>query len=327
MSQTATAAVSYFGKIPARGDFVRTADDHQLMALLDRWAGSSIELLARNPDWKRLYDATPGVAYAFLGSRSRLVVCGHLRPSHDASSRRFPLLSAIRLEVGQPLAFLARSPLALSRVWAGLSRLSANAVTADAPEEPLRTLGEARYELAVDPLAYQAPFEDFLDMETIGSLQARLRDAGHAEVSLRHMLPALGLLLQPLLTGGGISIDKGLELPLPTDSLHRPLVAAFWLDLVAGFIARGDFELAVLVRDESGPRLVIGFNGAQDQVLGAVLDPSVAADYLIRGSQAGWVEDYLPGDYALNRLASYLDRDDLSLKTARKLFCETFLGT
>lgn len=32
-------------------------------------------------------------------------------------------------------------------------------------------------------------------------------------------------------------------------------------------------------------------------------------------------------DYNLNKLASYLDRDDLALKTARKLFGETFLGT
>ncbi|WP_058834355.1 type VI secretion system-associated protein TagF [Luteimonas abyssi] len=328
MTQTVSAPVSYFGKIPGRGDFVRTADNHQLMALLDRWAGGSIELLSRNPDWKRLYDATPGVAYAFLGSRSRLVVCGHFRPSHDASSRRFPLLSAVRIEVAQPLPFLARSPLALSRVWSGLSRLSGDAVAAaDAPEDALRALGEARYDLAIEAGAYQAPFDDFLEMETVGSLETRLRESGHPEVSLRRMLPALGLLLQPLLTGGGVSIDKGLELPLPRDSLHRPLVASFWLDLVSGFIGRGDFEIAVLIRDEDAPRLILGFNGAEEQVLGSVLDPAVAQEYLIRGSQADWVDDYLPGDYALNKLASYLDRHDLSLKTARKLFGETFMGT
>ena len=41
---------------------------------------------------------------------------------------------------------------------------------------------------------------------------------------------------------------------------------------------------------------------------------------------AEWVEDQLSGDYALNKLASYLDRGDLSLRSARQVFRETFLG-
>ena len=45
----ATDAPGCFGKLPGRGDFVRTPDQHALMLTLDRWAGGSIELLARNP--------------------------------------------------------------------------------------------------------------------------------------------------------------------------------------------------------------------------------------------------------------------------------------
>lgn len=326
MSQTMTAAVSYFGKVPSRGDFVRTADNHQLMALLDRWAGSSIELLSHNPDWKRLYDEAPEVHYAFLGSRSRLVVCGHFLPSRDASQRRFPLLSAIRMEVASPLGFIARSPMALNRVWNGLSRLAREAATAEDAAAPLQALGEARYELSVDPAAHAAPFGDFLETQTIGSMGRLLHESGHAGIALRHALPALGLLLQPVLTGSGVSIDKGLELPLPRDRLYRPLVASFWLDIVSGFISRGDFELAVLVRDEQAPRMIVGFNGADEQILRAAIDPQAADEHLIRIEGADWVEDQLSGDYALNKLASYVDRDDLSLKSARAIFAETFLG-
>ena len=43
----ATDAPGCFGKLPGRGDFVRTPDQHALMLTLDRWAGGSIELLAR----------------------------------------------------------------------------------------------------------------------------------------------------------------------------------------------------------------------------------------------------------------------------------------
>lgn len=326
MTQELSVAASYFGKVPSRGDFVRTADNHQLMGLLDRWAGNSIELLSKSPDWKRLYDEAPDVHYGFMGSRSKLVVCGHFLPSRDASQRRFPLLSAIRVEVANPLGFIARSPMALSRVWSGLSRRAREAVEAEDAGGPLQALAETRHGLSVDPAAYTASFDDFVELQTIGSLQRLLRESGHDDVVMRRMLPALGLLLQPVLSGSGVSIDKALEFPLPRDPLYRPLVGAFWLDIVAGFISRGDFELAVLIRDEAAPRMIVGFNGADHQTLRAALDPHFAAEHLIRMHNAEWVDEHLPNDYALNKLASYVDREDLSLKAARRIFGETFLG-
>ncbi len=81
MSRVVSAGVSYFGKVPSRGDFVRAADNHQLLGWLDRWAGESVELLSQNPDWKRVYDDSPDIHYAFLGSRSKLVLCGHFLPA------------------------------------------------------------------------------------------------------------------------------------------------------------------------------------------------------------------------------------------------------
>ena len=326
MTQARTAAAGYFGKVPSRGDFVRTPGNHQLMMQLDRWAGGAIELLAGNPDWKRLYDDAQPVDFAFLGSRSRVAVCGHLAPSRDASGRRFPLLSAVRIDVADPLGFISRAPLAFSRTWNGLARHSAEAVLADDAGDALQGLEDARHELSLDPGAYAAGFDDFLQTQAIGSLQPLLREAGHGGLELRHALPALGLLMQPVLTGRGVVIDKSLELPLPDDALHRPLAASFWLDLVAGFLSRGEFELAVLLIGGPLPRLLLGFNGADPELLRATIDPGAADDHLIRIAGAGWVEEQIAGDYALNRLASYLDRDALTLKSARAVFRETFLG-
>lgn len=324
MSREVNAAVCYFGKIPTRGDFVRASDNHQLLAWLDRWAGAGVEALSQNPDWKRIYDEAPDVQYAFLGSRSKVVLCGHLLPSRDASQRRFPFLSAVRFEVAEPLRFIGLSPLAMSKVWSGLSRQARQAAGDDAA---LAALADTRYALSPDVSAYHATFQDFLDIQSIGSLQSLVEDAGHGPLRLRQMLPALGLLLQPLLTGGSLAIDRALVLPLPRDAISRPLVAAFWLDIVAAFLGRGEFELAVLVRDAQAPQLLVGFNGADPHALHAAMDPQQAGDFLIHTADAEWVDEYLSGDYALNRLATYLERDDVSLKTARKLFGETFLGT
>src|SRR5690606_25973473 len=108
---------SYFGKLPSRGDFVRTPDSHQLMMLLDRWAAQGLELLAGDPGWKQSYDQAPALHFAFVGSRSRLAIGGHYLPSRDSSQRRFPFLVATRSEVAQPLDFIGSSPLAMSRLW------------------------------------------------------------------------------------------------------------------------------------------------------------------------------------------------------------------
>jgi type VI secretion system protein ImpM len=327
VSREITAGVCYFGKVPSRGDFVRAADNHQLLGWLDRWAGQSVELLSQNPDWKRLYDEAPDIYYGFLGSRSRTVICGHFQPSRDSSQRRFPLLSAVRLEVSDPLAFIGRSPLALSKVWAGLSRLAVQAVTDVDATGALGDMVAARYTLKPDPVAYNATFNDFLEMQTICTLERLFADSGHGVVCLRQVLPALGMLLQPVLAGGNVAIDKALHFPLVRDPLYRPLVAAFWLDIVASFLGRGDFELGVLMRNDVAPYMVVGFGGADHRALRAVLDPREADDFLIRVDQAEWVDEYLQGDYNLNRLAGYLGRDELALRTACRLFGETFLGT
>ncbi|MET4617197.1 type VI secretion system protein ImpM [Stenotrophomonas sp. 2619] len=327
MSRVVSAGVSYFGKVPSRGDFVRAADNHQLLGWLDRWAGESVELLSQNPDWKRVYDDSPDIHYAFLGSRSKLVLCGHFLPSRDASQRRFPLLSAVRLEATEPLPFIGRSPLAMSNAWSGLSRMARQAFNDEDAGNALNELADARFSISTDPSAYNATFRDFLEGQTIGSMERLLRDAGHPDISLKNALLALGLLLQPVLGGGDVNVDRALVFPLVRDPLYRPLVAAFWLDIVACFVARGDFELAVLIRNDAAPSMLVGFNGADRHALRAVLDPAEAGDFLIRLQEAQWVEEYLHSDYNLNRLASYLDRDDLALSTARSLFGETFLGT
>ncbi len=321
-----TVPVSFFGKLPSRGDFVKTSDSHQLMILLDRWAGQGLELLSKDAAWKQIYDDAPALNFAFLGSRSKLAIAGHLLPSGDASQRRFPFLSATRLEVSPPLDFIARSPLAFSRLWATLGRMSSEAVKAQDASESLRKMMEARLLLNAVPSAYDAPFFDFLDMQTMGSLQDILRESGHGQVVLKWALPALGLLLQPALTGAAVHIEKGLSLPLAKDPLYRPLVAAFWLDLVAGFVGRTDFELAVLMGDGAAPRLIVGFNGADGNTLHSAMDLQAGREQLIRVDDAEWVEEQLQSEYGLHKLASYLERDELSLRSARQVFRETFLG-
>lgn len=317
--------VTYFGKLPSQRDFVKSTDSHQLLALLDRWAEQGLELLARDVDWKHHYDGAPQLSFAFVGSRSRVAVAGHFAPAHDASGRRYPFLSAARIEVDDPLLFMARCPIVLSRLWSELAVRTRHALAADDAVPLLQDLARARFPVGPS-LQRDLVFDRFLDQHSVGSFQQALGIADEPAVRLQRTIPALGLLLQPLLTAPRARLDRGLALPLPADpALHAP-AASLWLDLVAGFLARGQFELAVAIQSGARPRLVLGFDGASGPGLHALLDPRVATTRNIDLADPEWADDAVAGDPALGRLASYLAEDGLSLRRARDTFAETFFG-
>ncbi|WP_183108309.1 hypothetical protein [Massilia sp. Dwa41.01b] len=138
---------------------------------------------------------------------------------------------------------------------------------------------------------------------------------------------ALGLLLQPVMHSKPTRLDKSLVLPLPEEHTLRAPVAAFWLELVAPFVRRTEFDLALfLTRLEGRPVLVIGFCGAAAQALRAIIDPHVAREQQVRMIDTGWIDEQLGLDVDVRALASYLDQPQLPLKLARELFLKTFIG-
>ena len=193
-----TLPISYFGKLPAHGDFVRAATNHRpLIAILDRWATEGLDLLAQDVAWKSLYDSAPGFHFAFMGSRHRSVIGGHLLPSVDASGRRFPFMAGVTFEVAKPLEFLARSPLAFIPLWSRLGRELPLAKLAGEPAPILHELSEQKVNLTISPDTLHHTFAGFLQAQTIGSLQQMLNTAGR-QVDVRRILLALGLLLRRL---------------------------------------------------------------------------------------------------------------------------------
>lgn len=324
-ASAASVGISYFGKLPSQRDFVKSTENHQLLALLDRWAEQGVELLARAVDWKQHYDQATPMNFAFLGPRSRVAVAGHFAPSRDASGRRYPFLAAARLDVVQPGGFMARCPLALSRLWTSLARQTHGALDADDASPLLRELGATRFP-APDPAGCESAFLDFLERQTLDSLQHLLARPDGPPVQLHRLLPALGLLLQPLLVQPQADLGRGLSLPLPADPMCLAPAATLWMDLISGFLARGSFEVAVFIRLGEQPELVLGFNGSNGRTLHGLLDPRVGAEQNIALADPEWVEDAIADDYGLRKLTSYLAEDELPLRLARDTFRETFFG-
>ncbi|MGF6094880.1 type VI secretion system-associated protein TagF [Pseudomonas sp. 18175] len=325
-SDDLTLPISYFGKLPTQGDFVRAANNHRpLIAILDRWATEGLDLLAQDVAWKTLYDSAPGFHFAFMGSRHRSVIGGHLLPSVDASGRRFPFMAGVTFEVAKPLEFIARSPLAFIPMWSRLGRELPLAKQAGEPAPILNELSEHKANLTVSSDTLHHTFAGFLQAQTMGSLQQMLNTAGH-QVDVRRILLALGLLLRPVMSTGAPKMGKGLRLPLPSDPLHRHLVSAFWLDLIAAFLGRADFELMLLQRGEHQPTMTLGFGGASARGLYGVIDPRIEEQDTIWLADPQWVEQEVSASYALKKMSTYTSQPELSLSTARDTFRETFLG-
>ncbi len=329
MSRRALVPLAYFGKLPSRGDFVRSASQPTLIRTLDDWLSQGIDLMSADPRWKEVYDRRPNAHFAFVSARSQRAIAGHLAASSDASGRRFPFVVAGTFELTEPLAFLPIAPMALSRLWARFEQAAhAAGKASDDAASLLSEVSQVEIELDVEATAYEASLRDFVELQTMASLEGMLRAAGHA-IDLRQALLAIGLLLQPVLGSTGVSLKKGLRLPLPADPLYRPLVASFWLELIVPFLRRLDLEIALfLPRVGAAPAqsLAIGFSGGSAEHLHAVLDADVAANAFIDPSPAEWVEEQVRQDYAVTKLSSYLQQSQLSLHQAMVTFRETFLG-
>jgi type VI secretion system protein ImpM len=316
------AAVSdrtgYFGKVPARSDFVKVAHDGAVVNMLDAWLAQVMSRLPADPRWKINYDAMAPVSFAFVGPRRHHAVCGHLVASHDQSGRRFPFLMMRALDVADPVAFVSRCPVAFEPLWGFFESIAPRVLGASDPAPHLQAISDSTLALGECDGSLAA----FLATGTVGSLAAlfALPDASR-------LILALGLLLQPVMHSKPTALHKSLVLPLPEDEAMRCIAAAFWLELVAPFLRGGDFDLALfLTRQDDRPVLVIGFCGAATETLRAIIDPLAGLEQQVRFGDNGWVDEQLGIDIDVRALASYLDQPELPLRVARDLFLKTFIG-
>ncbi|HWP19951.1 MAG TPA: type VI secretion system-associated protein TagF [Burkholderiaceae bacterium] len=328
MSRTPSpVTLAYFGKLPTRGDFVRSAGHAALTQSLDRWLTQGMELLAADPRWKLHYDRVAPLHFAFLGTQGRVGLAGQLTASQDASGRRFPFVMAGMFDVPQPApGVLIHAPSALARLWTRLEQLSRQACQPDGDAAALLAdLAQCTLDADMQPGAHAAPFANFLGLHTVGGLEAQLRQAGHG-LSLRRAVLAVGLLLQPVLTHGATRFERGLVLPIPGDPLYRSLTCTWWLSLVVPFLRRHDFEVSVFVRGVPLPQLVVGFNGASPRTFRALMSDELGREDLVDITDAEWVDELLDGSYGLRKLSSHLQQPELPLQLALDGFLEAFLG-
>lgn len=321
-----TAQALYFGKLPSRGDFVRSAAGSALIHSIDQWMSQTMELLAEEVRWKIVYDAAAPVHFAILGAQSNVGLVGHMATSQDASGRRFPFVMAASFEVPDPATFLPYCPQALSPLWGRFDAQVRQALKAEDFAQVQEQLIAQPVVLETRPEALLESYKSYAQQLTLERFEATASPPGEP-ISFRQTVLALGLLLQPVLSQGHAELSKGLLLPLPRDPMQLPHALTLWVDLVTRFFKRTPAETAIFVTLHGmQPVLVIGFHGASPATLRSVIDTEFCRADNVAVTEAEWVEDWIGSDYGLRKLSNHLRDPSLSLAAAVDMFRETFLG-
>ena len=324
MSRAGEVSATFFGKVPGRGDFVKGAGQHPLIGMLDSWVSGAMELISADPGWKAAYDAACPVDFAFVGARSGVSVVGHLRPSIDASGRRFPFLAAAAVERGDTLMFRC-APCGLVEAWAQLARCAAAAVAGAAPAAWQGELEAVDCGALFDAAMQGDPLGAFVRGSTLATLADLL---GVRPEAVARVILAIGLLMRPVLSQPSSGIDKDLILPLPAEPAAAHQVAGLWLYLVSAFLRGTALELQLLIPCGAVPaHLFIGFRGAAADTLANALVPP-AATQAVSLVDPEWIDAQpaLIREHGVARLASYLAQPGIGLELVVNSFREVFLG-
>ena len=327
MNQPLNTSATCFGKLPSRGDFVKGPGHFQLIGLLDKWVSGAMARLSDDPRWKSEYDCALPLDFAFVGARSRVSIVGHLRPSSDASGRRFPFMTAATVEREDTLMFRC-APVGLARSYGAMRAVAEQALSGTDIARIVELLAELNCADDFESALKADPLGQFVRHTTLEATAQLLGPAASAE-QLRRSILATGILLRPALGNPALPIGKDLVFPLPPEGRQRHLVAGLWLYLVSAFLRNTQIELQILLHEsEHGGRMLFGFNGAAPQTLIAALAPDASRDSLIDLCNPEWIDTHaaISADYGVAKLASYLARPGLSLEAIIKTFREVFFG-
>lgn len=324
---TPTTNLLFFGKIPSRGDFVRTGKSGSIIKVFDEWVSGAMEELVNDPRWKAVYDEHGYIDFAFFSSHDNQtshLVAGTMGFSHDSSSRRFPFICAANTEMlGVKGQLFTSLPLYLPQLWAQTRDWVVRGMTQRDGSGNQFSEGI----IHLEPLQNDALIDHraFLETTSVDSLQQLLADA-HPAFNLKQAILAVGLLLQPVLANRGTALNKGLFLPLPEDVYFQPLVSTFWLELISGFANCMTAEFCLLNKPSYPANLCVGFNGASSKALHTLMSQE-KNDYRIDVTEAAWTERFVDSNYGLRKLITYMEHPALSLGKLKETFYEIFIGS
>ena len=319
----------YFGKLPARGDFIRARAHIAETNAIDQWVSQALAISENlfSDASDSLIDSPPTNNIAFLNfshvdTVSNEIITGVLLPSHDSSHRNYPLIGFGVLHLDKPKSWMNYLPVKSLTLWNETYEVLSVAKSKTDSAEVMAGLNDGQ--LTVNKNA-STHYYDFINTTTLHDI-AILMNISKSQ--LIQQIIATGLLFLPTYSKGFSGLNKAIYWTLTSDRENAIHMATFWHDLISGFYQPHQLYLnTYLYRVSNCYRLLLSFTKPDGRMLSqlASSEDSHPDDWVII-AHSDWTQSYIDEDIGLTRFNKILLQDDLYLYDTRQLFKKTFLA-
>lgn len=315
MISDSTLPLSYFGKLPARGDFVRARHHVADIETIDRWVSDAIRLS------NTLTETLNTLSFSHVNTSAQQVITGSMIASHDSSGRKYPLIGFCVLYLEKPKQWMNYLPSKSVPIWCDIDGALTQVVnTPNAQATDLLSQHTVLVHNSGSPQYY-----DFINSTTLYDIAA-YKNCDKQDIA--QQIIATGLLFLPTYTKGFHGLNKTLCWTLGHDKDKAIGLATFWHDLIHGFYQPHELHLnTYFYKRNNTYQLFIGFGEPDSQVLAQITDTDTTfhEDWVVM-DDSQWTQDYINEDIGLTRFSQMLLREDSFLYDVRQLFKTVFLA-
>ncbi|MGP5371933.1 type VI secretion system-associated protein TagF [Psychrobacter alimentarius] len=316
----------YFGKLPARGDFVRARSHISEINTIDEWVSQALAV-SENISSENLFDQKNDkkithLNFSHVNTRSNEIITGVLVPSHDSGNRNYPLIGFGVHHIDKPKNWMNYLPVKSSSLWNDTYETLSMAKSQTDSAQVMDYLNHRQLTIDNNASTY---YYDFINTTTLHDI-AILMNIDKSQ--LIQQIIATGLLFLPTFTKGFNGLNKAICWSLTSDIESSIYMATFWHDLINGFYQPHQLYLNTYVYQVSnGYRLLLSFTKPDGQILEKILrDESQYPQDWVVIAHSDWTKSYIDDDIGLTRFNKILLQDSLYLYDTRQLFKKTFLA-